>query len=296
MFRNFVVVAFCVLAGCASNGPVRPQNLKFPLAGSMDVEVRLLQHQMIVSHANSVVGGAAGLQLAATPNVAAAGFAAGAAAGLVGSLVDAAIDAHRQSVANDAVKPMREHMAGVDLDALVYQSVDDLDKKLFAPSIQVERLTQPEDADARVHALQEGTNILVLVPSYSVSYDGQAFTYVLSAKLIDRARNSGGWVAANVKYQQLFEYIVTKDSLPAGSDWNKLDADQWKAMIGRAANETVQMLNYDIAANAEPAKPEMKYGRLTLHLDQTRGDRSWAHTNFAMLSLPSAVLKPIGHS
>ena len=292
MFRKFILAGFCLLAGCASNGPIRPQNLSFPIAGDMDVEVRLMQHDVYVSHTPSTAGSAAGLQMASSPNFTGGSFAVGAAAGLIGTLVDAAIDAHRQSVANDAVKPMREHTKGIDMDALVYQSMDRLDKKLFAPSIQVERMARPEDVDVNTHQLKEGADVLVLVPAYSVSYDGQTFTYALSVKLVDRVGNSNGFVADSIKYQQLFEYIVTKDSLPAGSDWSTLSGDQWKAMIGQAADETVLMLNYDIAASANATEPKMKYGHVTVQLDRANGDRSWAHTNFAMLSLPSAVLKP----
>src|SRR4051794_36284725 len=100
------------LAACASNGYHRPDHFDFPLAQSMEAEVRLTQHEIFVSHANSTAGGAAGLQVAASPSMAGAGFAGGAAAGLIGALVDAAIDAHRSGVAEDAAKPMREHMAG----------------------------------------------------------------------------------------------------------------------------------------------------------------------------------------
>ena len=198
MSRKFILAGFCLLAGCASNGPMRPQNLSFPIAGDMSVEVRLMQHDVYVSHTPSTAGSAAGLQMASSPNVTGGSFAAGAAAGLIGALVDAAIDAHRQSVANDAVKPMREHTKGIDMDALVCQSMDRLDKNLFAPSIQVDRMSRPEDVDVSTHQLKERANVLVLVPAYSVSYDGQTFTYALSAKLVDRVGNSNGFVADRI--------------------------------------------------------------------------------------------------
>ena len=297
MLRKGTLLMLLLLAGCATNSQLRrPEHLNFPIAPTINAEVRLMQHQMLVSHANSTVGGAVGLQLASSPSVAAGGFGAGAAVGLVGVLVDAAIEAHRSGVADDAVKPMRNHMVNLNLDDLVYQSMDGLDKQVFAPNIELERLNQSEDENQKARTLKAGANILVLLPSYSVSYDGQSFTYVLAAKIVDRGVSTSGWMGSTIKYQQLFEYVVTKDSLSGGVDWSALSSEQWKSLIVQAASETVQMLNYDIAATPGKALPKVSYGRLSVSVDQTKGDRSWVRTNFGiLLSLSSASLTAKDH-
>ena len=291
MIRELLLVTFLALTGCAAGPAQRAQFTSFPIAQTMDAEVRLTQHQMQVSHANSTAGGAAGLQLATSPGVAAGGFATGAAAGLIGALVDVAIDAHRSSVAEDAAKPMREHMQGFDADEVIYASAESLDRRLFAEHLAVQRLEHSEDEDKNARTLQAGSSILVLAPSYSVSYDGKTFTYVLAAKLVDRGANRNGIVVSTPRYQRMLEYILAQDALPDGAQWSALDADQWRAILSEAANETVAMLNYDISANPGEAPRKAAYGHLPVSVDQTRGDRSWVRTRPGiLLSVSSASL------
>jgi len=289
--RNLLPAILLALTGCATNSQVtRPEHLAFPLASSMDAEVRLTQHQIFVSHVNSMAGGAAGLQAASSPSVAAGGFAAGAAAGLIGALVDAAINAHREGVAEDAAKPMREHMASLNVDDLICQSMDGLDKHLFADNIALARLAHSEDEDKQQRQLKAGNNILVLAPSYAVSYDGKTFTYVLSAKIVDRGMNSNGWIVSTPRYQQVFQYVIAQDSLPNGAQWSTLTAEQWQTILTQASTESVAMLNYDIAATPGKAQTKVTYGRMSVGLDQEKGERSWVRTNFGLLSVSSSTL------
>lgn len=288
--RNLVPVIILTLGGCATTSSVQRASLSFPIASSMDAEVRLTQHQILVSHANSTAGGAAGLQVAASPSMAGAGFAGGAAAGLIGALVDAAIDAHRNSVAEDAAKPMREHMTGLNVDDLIYQSADGLDKHLFAENIALVRIAHSEDEDRQQRQLKAGSNILVLAPSYSVSYDGKTFTYVLAAKVVDRSMNQNGFIASTPRYQQVFQYVLAQENLPDGGQWGTLSAEQWKTLLEQASTETVAMLNYDISATPSSSLEKMTYGRLPVSLDQTKGDRSWVRSHFGMLSVRSTSL------
>ena len=292
MNRNFALVVVLGVAGCATGPHVqRAQHLAVPIANSIDAEIRLTQHQMIVSHFHSMAGGAAGLQAAASPNVAAGGFGAGAAAGLIGALVDVAIDAHRNSVAEETAKPLREHMQGLNVDELVYQSLDGLDKQRFAQQINAQHLNQSEADDEKQNQLKAGSNILVLVPSYSISYDGTTFTYVLTAKLVDRTQSATGRISSVTRYQQVFEYVLPQSDLPNGVSWDRLSADQWKVILTQGAAETVAMLNYDITAQPSDTQPKFDYGRMRVLLDQNKGERSWVRTNFALLSVASASLK-----
>jgi hypothetical protein len=298
IFRNLspaiVLVALC---GCATNSPVRPAHLSLPIVSSnIDAEVRLTQHQMLVSHLNSTAGGAAGLQMAASPSVAAGGFAAGAAVGLIGALVDVAIDAHRNGVAEDAAKPMREHMTDISVDDLIYSSMDGLDKTVFGEHVELARVARAEDDDKQQRQLKPGTNILVLTPSYSVSYDGATFTYVLAVRLVDRAMNQNGFVVSTPRYQQVFQYVIAQDSLPDRAKWATLSAEQWKSIFTQASTEAVAMLNYDIGAAPGAMSQKVDYGRLHVTLDRTNGDRSWVRTHFGLLSVMSTSLGAKDHS
>jgi hypothetical protein len=292
MTNKLCFIVLLALSGCATTSHYqRPAHFSLPLAQTMEAEVRLTQHEMMVSHANSTVAGAAGLQVAASPSLAGAGFGAGAAVGLIGALVDVAIDAHRNGVAEDAVKPMREHLQGLDIDDLIAHSTDGLDKHLFAETITAQRLTTSEDEDGKQRRLKEGANILVLTPSYSVSYDGKTFTYVLFARVVDRGMTPNGFIASTPRYQQVFQYILAQDNLPNGAQWGTLSAEQWKTILSDAANETVAMLNYDITTTPNAARAHMTYGRMPVALDQTKGERSWVRTNFGvLLSVSSASL------
>lgn len=296
MTRKFSL-AFCLmLAGCAVSPHVQRARLALPLAQSMNVEVRLTQHQISVSHMNSTAGAAAGVQMAGSPAVAAGGFAAGAGAGLIGALVDVAINAHRSNVAEEAEKPLREHMGSTDVDALVYRSIDGLEKKLFAENISVEHIDRAEADDEKQGRLNAGTSVLVLVPSYSVSYDGKTFTYVLAAKLVDRTQGANGKIDSSTRYQQVFQYVVAENDIPDGVHLNQLSSDQWAAIFTQASTETVAMLNYDVNAQPSDAQPKMDYGRFVVLLDQDKGSRSWVRTNFSLLSVPSSSLKAQGRS
>lgn len=291
MNKNFASFVVLVLAGCAADSQYhRADHFNSPIEGRMDAELRITQHQIVVSHFNSVAGAAAGSQAALSPSVAGS-FAAGAGLGLIGALVDVAIDKHRDSVAEDAAKPMREHLANLVVEDLIYQSVELVDKRLLADSIVWQRIASSEEDDVKQHKLKEGRNILVFSPSYSVSYDGTTFTYVLSARIVDRAMNANGFVVSTPRYQQLFEYVLTKDNLPDGAEWATLSADQWKTILDNATSETVAMLNYDIATAPSNSREKMKLGRLPVSVDQTKGDRSWVHLNSGvMLSVSSNSL------
>jgi len=275
MARRYAVAISLVLAGCASGPHVQRAPLALPLAESMTVEVRLTQHEIFVSRDVSNAGSAAGVQMASSPSVAAGGFRAGAAAGLIGALVDAAVNAHRSSVAEAAAKPLHEHMSGIDVDALVYRSVDALSTTSFARSLRVEHLGKAEADDEKDGRLEPGSPVLVLAPAYSVSYDGKAFTYVLAAKVVDRARGAGGKLTTSTRYQQVFEYVAGEGDLAGGMLPAQLSADQWKALLEQASSETVAMLNYDIGARPGDGLPQRDYGRMRVLLDQDKGGRAW---------------------
>ena len=296
--RNLAVaIILAALCGCATNSAVQPAHLSFPIvASNIDAEVRLTQHQMLVSHLNSTAGGAAGLQMAASPSVAAGGFAAGAAVGLIGALVDVAIDAHRNGVAEDAAKPMREHMTDFSVDDMIYSSMDGLDKTVFGENVALTHVPRAEDDDTQHRQLKAGSNILVLAPRYSVSYDGETFTYVLQARLVDRAMNQNGFVVSTPRYQQVFQYVIAQDSLPDGAKWATLSSEQWKAIFAQASTEAVAMLNYDIGAPRSATSQKVVYGKLHVTLDRTNGERSWLRTNFGLLSVMSTSLGAKDHS
>lgn len=286
-----------LLAGCATGPHVeRKQSFVFPITQTMDVEVRLAQNQMNVSHVKSIAGGAAGLQAAASPSVAAGGFAAGAAAGLIGVLIDAGINAHRSKVAEEEAAPLREHTAGIDFSALIYASLDRLDRNEFAPTINLEHLNTPESSDRDKHQLAAGNNILVLSPSYAVSYDETTFTYALVASLENRSRDSKGRIKTEYRYKQVFQYVLPVADTPDGASWEKLTADQWQTILTTAATETVAMLNYDIQAHPSDSLPRRVYGRQIVLLDRNQNSRAWVRSMFGMLSVESSQLKLPKHS
>lgn len=276
---------------CASGPHVqRSQVPALPLAEHLDVEVRLTQHQIKVSYVESQAGAAAGLQMAATsPTVAAGGFAGGAAAGLIGALIDSAVTAHRSSVAQEMEKPIQAHTRELSIDDLVQQSFDGLDRKRFAEQIAFERLDKTEDEDSK--HLKPGSNILVLSPHYSVSYEGTFFSYVLEAKLVDRTQDAKGRIKTTVRYRQMVEYVLPQDQVPGGVRWGDLSAEQWKAILESATAETIAMLNHDIGASPSDTQPKKLYEKQIVLLDEDKGARSWVRTNFSLLSVPSARLK-----
>jgi hypothetical protein len=295
MFRRYAIAMSFALAGCANGPHVQRAPLALPLAESMTVEVRLTQHEIFVSHDVSNAGSAAGLQAASSPSVAAGGFRAGAAAGLIGALVDAAVNAHRSSVAEEAAKPLHDHMSGVDVDALVYRSMDALSTASFAHALRVEQLDKAEADDEKEGRLEPGGPVLVLAPAYSVSYDGKSFTYVLSAKVVDRVR-AGEKLTTSTRYHQIFEYVADESDIAGGVLPAQLSADQWKALLEQASSETVAMLNYDIGSQPGDGLPQREYGRMRVLLDQEKGGRSWVRTNFSLLSVASSALKSHGNS
>jgi len=281
------IVLVAVLSGCAVSPHVERPRLPRPVAETMSVEIRLVQHEMIVSHGTSSAGSAAGVQLAGSPAVAGGGFAAGAAAGLIGALIDVAIDAHRSSVADEAARPLREHMQGVDADALAVSSLDGLDHEVLAREFGVERIDRSEADDEKDSRLREGRDILVLTPSYFVSYDGATFTYVLNARLVDRVAGKNGRIVTTQRYRQAFQYLLTGQSQDA---FARMDAGQWTALLAAASKETVEMLNYDVSTQPSDAQPKRKFGPLTVLVDQPHGERTWVRTAQSMLSVPTASL------
>lgn len=296
MIRTIALLCVFALAGCATSPQFHRTQLALPIANHLDVEVRLTQHQIGVARGNSTAGGAAGLQAAGSPSVASGGFAAGAAAGLIGALVDVAIDAHRNNVADEAEKPLRARMTGLNVDELIYQSIDGLDKARFAQTIQTTHLDRAESDDEKQNQLSLGNNILILVPSYAVSYDQTTFTYALTAKLVDRNKSTNGKVVSVPRYQQVFQYAVKEGELPAGAHWNTLSADQWQTLLAQATTETVEMLNYDIGAQPSEAAAQTTYGPMRVWFEQTKGDRSWLRTFFGFMSVSSASYKAQGRS
>jgi hypothetical protein len=288
MIRTLVLLCVFALAGCATSPQFHRAPLALPIANQLDVEVRLTQHQIDVAHGNSTAGTAAGLQAAGSPSVAAGGFAAGAAAGLIGALVDVAINAHRKGVADETEKPLREHMDGLNVDELIYQSVDGLDKARFAQTIQAAHLDRAELDDEKQNQLSLGNNILVLVPSYAVSYNQTMFTYELAAKLVDRNKSTDGKLVSSARYHEVFQYIVKEGELPAGAHWNTLSADQWRTLISQAAAETVEMLNYDIGALPSEAAAQSTYGPMRVWFEQSKGDRCWLRTFYGFMSVSTA--------
>lgn len=288
--KHLLWMGMLALAGCASGPSVQRERLALPLAPNVAAEVRLTQHRIEVAHGNSTVGTAAGLQMASSPGIAAGGFAAGAAAGLIGALVDAAVDAHRRSVAEEASKPLRAATQPLDIDALILQSFDGLDEKLIAADIAVEVLDRSEAEDERQKRLKAGTNILVLVPSYSVSYEGDTFTYSLFAKIVDRTPGSNGRLKTAVRYTQVISYVLRQGDLPGDGRFGQLPAEEWRRILTEATAEAVAMLNYDLNAQPSDALPKRKYERMPVLLDQERGTRAWVRTRFALMSVPASSL------
>ncbi|HEY0180592.1 MAG TPA: hypothetical protein VGC30_13320 [Dokdonella sp.] len=284
--RALLALATC-LAACAAGPQVQREAPPLPVT-TLRVEVRLTQHQIEVSRTNSTVGAAAGVQMAGSPQVAAGGFAAGAAAGLIGSLIDVAIDAHRGSVAEHAAAPMREHAREVGIDALIATAVDGLDRHRFAETVDVVHVDRSEADDEKQGRFEPGTNVLVLVPSYAVNYDGDTFTYMLDARLVDRTRGKRGRVETKTRYHETFSYVVTASEL--GTPFAELTAERWSALFKAAAAETVEMLGYDVSARPSDAQPRRSYRALPVVLDQERGERSWVRSHAALLSVSSASL------
>lgn len=280
-----------LLSACASGPHVqRSAPLALPLAQHVDVEVRLTQHQIEVSYQPSTQGAAAGIQMASSPSVAAGGFAAGAAAGLIGSLIDTAVTAHRSSVAKEQQRPIQERTSGLSIDDLIQRSLEGLDRQRIAADIALVRLDRTERDDAEAKALTAGSNILVLTPRYSVSYDGTFFSYALEASLVDRTPDAKGRLDSKVRYRQIFEYVLPQELAPGGVRWGELGAEQWTQLLEAATAETVTMLNYDIGANPSDALPRRRYFAQTVLLDQERGERSWVRNGFALISVPTARL------
>lgn len=289
--RKTAPFLFLLLSACASGPRVqRSEPLALPLAQHVDVEVRLTQHQIEVSYQPSVQGAAAGIQMAGSPAVAAGGFAAGAAAGLIGSLIDTAVTVHRSNVAKEQQRPIQERTSGLSIDELIHRSLEGLDRERIAGDIALVRLDRAERDDAKAKTLTVGSNILVLTPRYSVSYDGSFFSYALDVTLVDRAQNAKGRLDSKVRYWQIFEYVLPQEDAPGGTGWGELGAEQWTQVLEAAAAETVTMLNYDIGANPSDALPRRRYHDQTVLLDQERGERSWVRNDFALLSVPTARL------
>lgn len=293
MIRQVAIVfALLILTGCGGPDVKRTHTLATPIATRMDVEVRLLQHKIIVSHAVSTAATAAALQEASSPNVAAGGFAAGAAAGLIGALVDGAINAHREHVAEEMAAPIQQRTSSLDIDQIIYRSFDSLDKSQFASDMEIERLSSSTGEDEKPQQITTGDNILVLVPSYSISYDEKNFVYSLLAKLVDRTKDTNGKLKTTTRYSQVFEFILPATMTPGGAAWGSLSPDQWQDILTNAATQTVAMLNYDIHAMPSNDEPEMAYDKFAVLVDTTRGDRSWVRTQFALLDVPTAQIHP----
>jgi hypothetical protein len=291
MIRKCIPTLVLMLAGCASGPqPQRLQQLTLPIAEPVQLEWRLTQHEIYVSHLPSNNVGSSAMNAAFPAGAAGGSFAGGAAVGLVGALIDVAVDAHRSSVAEETAKPLRATMVGINIDGLLLQSIDGLDRKRIAPAIRLEQLGKSEAEDEKNKQLNAGNNILVLSPSYSLSYDGTLFTYVLAAKLVDRTAQ-GGKLTSVARYQQIFQYVLTQDGTPDQAHWDRLSADQWKAILGQASTEAVAMLNYDINARPAETKSNLRYGSLPVTLEQSSGERSWVRTDFSLLSVPATSLK-----
>ena len=293
MIRQVVIAfALLILTGCGGLDVKRTQTLATPIATRMDVEVRLMQHKIVVSHAVSASATTAALQEASSPNVAAGGFAAGAAVGLIGALVDGAINAHREHVAEQIAAPIQQRTSSLDIDKIIYRSFDGIDKSQFAADMKIERLSSSTDEDKRSQQITTGDNILVLVPSYCISYDEKNFVYSLSAKLVDRTKDAHGKLTTNTRYSQVFEFVLPATMTPGGAAWGSLSPDQWQGILTNAATQTVAMLNYDIHAMPSNDEPEMAYDIFKVLVDTTRGDRSWVRTQFALLDVPTAQVHP----
>ena len=293
MIRQVVIVfALLILTGCGGLDVKRTQTLATPIATRMDVEVRLIQHKIVVSHAVSASATTAALQEASSPNVAAGGFAAGAAVGLIGALVDGAINAHREHVAEQIAAPIQQRTSSLDIDKIIFRSFDGIDKSQFAADMEIERLSSSTDEDERSQQITTGDNILVLVPSYCISYDEKNLVYSLSAKLVDRTKDAHGNLKTTTRYSQVFEFILPETMTPGGAAWGSLSPDQWQDILTNAATQTVAMLNYDIHAMPSNDEPEMAYDIFKVLVDTTRGDRSWVRTQFALLDVPTAQIHP----
>lgn len=282
-----------LLSACANVPNVqRSERLPQPLAQQMDVEFRLTQQQIRIDYETSSAAGNAAMQVAIMPGgVAAGSFAGGAAAGLIGSLIDSAITAHRASLAKERERPIHANTSNLAIGELIERSFDALDRQRFAETLAVEKLDRAEWEDASAKRLQPGNSILVLEPSYSVSYDDSFFAYVLRVRVVDRSTDAKGRIKSKPRYSQNLQYILPREYAPGGTAWASLDSGQWQQVLEMASAEVVAMLNHDIAANPSNAQPQRRYANWTVLLEQDRGERAWVRTGQAMLSVPASLLK-----
>lgn len=291
--RRCLPFVLLLLTACASGPRVqRTERLAVPLAEQVDVELRLTQRQIRVAYDVSNAGGAAAMQVAATPGgVAGGSFAGGAAAGLIGALIDTAVTAHRGNVAKERERPIHANTADLPIDEMIQRSFDALDRKQFAENLVLKKLDHAEADDASAKRLEPGSNILVLDPTYSVSYDDSFFAYVLNVRLVDRTKDAKGRITSKERYRQSIQYVLPQSGSPGGVRWSDLTSAQWRQVLETATGETVAMLNYDIGAYPSEAQPQRRYGNMIVLLDQERGERAWVRTGWSLLSVPVSQLK-----
>lgn len=287
------LLALLALTACSYPSVVRKNPPALPLGSDICVELRLPQKEVFVMHPNSTAGGAAGMQAAGSPAVASGGFAAGAAAGLFGALIDAGINLHRQHVAEDLAKPIQAATNKVDFNALIEGSLAGLDKQNFAAELRIERLGTTESEDQDTGHLRSGESILVLAPSYFVSYDEKHFVYALDARVVSRTVGAEGRTKTTERYHQNIQYLMPRSEITAGEHWDSLTPEQWRGMFEAAASEMIAMLNYDIAARPSDTTPLVTYGSpQRLHLEKQIGTRAWLRSPWMLVSVPSAGTTP----
>lgn len=301
LLAKLVCAASFVLAGCSGPSVVRKEIPALPFSNTaLPVELRISQRQIYVKHdpstAGSQAGNQAGMQAAMNPQITHGSFGGGAAAGLIGALIGAAIDAgvnaHRSSVAEELTKPLQANTDSIDFNAMIEASLGSLDRQEFASEYSVVRLDTPLAEDEKAGRLNTGKPILVLVPSYYVSYDQTEFVYQLAAAVVDRDRSEKGTITTTQRYGQLFLYSLPLAEFHGVQRWSELSADQWKNAMKSATDEIVQMLNYDVAARPSDSSQIVKEdGPLKWHLDKENGDRTWLRTPFALRSIPRVAAK-----
>lgn len=301
VFATLIVVAAgAVLSGCVAPSVVRQEPPTLPVAGKLQVELRLKQKSPYVNHDPSntgiLAGNQAGLQAAMNPAITHGTFAGGAAAGLIGALVgtaiDAAVNAHRSTVAEELGAPILAATASIEFNAMVESSLGKLDRQKFAQDIQVSLLATSVDEDEKARRLAPG-EVLVIVPTYFVTYDESSFVYQIDATLVERHEDARAHLNSNVRYREIFRYAVPRSEFGGAAHWGVVPAERWQHMFEEACAEAIAMLNFDIAARPSDATATVKHGALSVHVERDNGARVWLRSPHMLESVPRAAVPEI---
>lgn len=270
--------------GCAS-GPEHwgPQpDLPRPLAQQMDVELRVPTEEIGVAVAQ--------------------GDAMAAGGGLIGVLVQSAVDGVRARGAEQRVAEIRNQLVGNDYREVSREAVEThLDRSLVAPDLAVTLSTQSVEQELAAGELADRRNVMVLEHTY---YFDEHFSFVqvqLGASLGDRRIDRNRVREENMRFYNRYYYTVPLadlDNIPKREDrvaaWATGGPEVIDAAIRDGMRETIQMLNYDLAAAPEQAGTERTPARraeIPVQVLEVKrdGDRMWGRERYSpfLHSLPT---------